>query len=98
MKDNLFIKTLLIIIVALLALNILLPTLSNPPVSYAAKNIEYKVLNLDLIGSENFDNHDPYYPSEHLVEPIEKAFNEYAKEGWEYVGSVKLGGLAIFKR
>jgi len=98
MKSDLFIRNLLIIIVILLALNIILPILSNPATSYAAKNIEYKVLNLDLIGSENFDNHDPYYPSEYLVEPIEKAFNEYAKEGWEYVGSVNLGGLAIFKR
>ena len=96
MKSDLFIRTLLIIIVVLLALNIILPTLSNPPTSYAAKNIEYKVLNLILLERENKDNLDIF--GEYLVEPIEKIFNEYAKDGWEYIGNVYNDTLAIFKR
>jgi hypothetical protein len=43
MKNYLFIRTLLIIIVVLLALNIILPILSNPAPSYAARQIQYKV-------------------------------------------------------
>jgi len=96
MKSDLFIRTLLIITVTLLALNILLPTLANPATSYAAKNIEYKVLNLNLIYPENRDNYDT--SGEYLVEPIEKTFNEYSKEGWEYIGKVYIDGLVIFKR
>ena len=46
MKGDLFIRTLLIIIVVLLALNIVLPILSNPMPSYAARSIQYKVFEL----------------------------------------------------
>ena len=96
MKDNLFIRTLLIIIVTLLALNILLPTLSNSPTSYAAKSIEYKVINLRLIIEENFDNFDIF--GEYLEEPIEKIFNEYGKEGWEFINELTATNFLIFKR
>lgn len=96
MKGDLFIRNLLIIIVILLALNIILPILSNPPTSYAAKNIEYKVINLNLIIRENKDNLDIF--GKYLVEPVEKIFNEYAKEGWEFIGEIPRIGLLIFKR
>jgi len=96
MKADLFIRNLLIIIVILLALNIILPILSSPPISYAAKNIEYKALNPNLIIRENRDNFDIF--GEYLVEPIEKIFNEYGKEGWEFIGGTLVGGLVIFKR
>ncbi len=96
MKADLFIRNLLIIIVILLALNIILPILSSPPISYAAKNIEYKALNPSLIIRENRDNFDIF--GEYLVEPIEKIFNEYGKEGWEFIGETLVGGLVIFKR
>ena len=96
MKADLFIRNLLIIIVILLALNIILPILSSPPISYAAKNIEYKALNPNLIIRENRDNFDIF--GEYLVEPIEKIFNEYGKEGWEFIGETPVGGLVIFKR
>jgi len=46
MKGDLFIRTLLIIIVVLLALNIVLPILSNPMPSYAARSIQYKVFEM----------------------------------------------------
>jgi len=97
MKDNLFIKILLIIIVILLALNILLPTLSNPPTSYAAKNIEYKVIDvytqLMALGSCSDE-----YNKDRLAGLTEKLFNDFAKEGWEYIDSVNHDELAIFKR
>ena len=83
MKGDLFIRNILIIIVILLALNILLPTLSNSPTSYAAKNIEYKVIEF----------HE--FPS---VESYEKLFNEYGKESWEFVVVDQLFGFYIFKR
>ena len=43
MKGDLFIRISLIIIVVLLALNIVMPILSNPMPSYAARSIQYKV-------------------------------------------------------
>ena len=43
MKGDLFIRISLIIIVVLLALNIILPILSNSTFSYAARVIQYKV-------------------------------------------------------
>jgi len=43
MKESRFTKVLLIIIIVLLALNIVLPILSNPMPSYAARLIQYKV-------------------------------------------------------
>jgi hypothetical protein len=88
MKGDLFIRNLLIIIVTLLALNIILPILSNPATSYAAKNIEYKVISITDL---------PYDPNKgYLAEPTEKIFNEYGKEGWECIDDVM--GLVIFKR
>jgi len=89
MKSDLFIRNLLIIIVILLALNIILPILSNPPTSYAAKNIEYKVLwSQDIsCGAEE----------EYFFHCMEKTFNEYAKEGWEYIDNVA-GTYYLFKR
>jgi len=89
MKSDLFIRALLIIIVILFALNILLPTLSNPPTSYAEKNIEYKVIYFD-------SRKEAANPGE-----IEKIFSEYGKKGWEYTGHIILWStnkVLIFKR
>ncbi len=44
MKESRFTKVLLIIIGVLLSLNLVVLLLSNPPSSYAAKNIQYKVI------------------------------------------------------
>ena len=71
MKFDLFTKISLIIIVVLLALNIILPILSSPTPSYAAKNIQYKVINYEEAGGK---------------ESFEKLLNEYGKEGWELIG------------
>jgi len=90
MKDDLFIRTLLIIIVTLLALNIILPILSNPPTSYAAKNIEYKVISIADLPHDSRGNY--------FTEPTEKLFNEYGKEGWEYIGDIILPNFVVFKR
>ena len=93
MKSDLFIRTLLIIIVVLLALNILLPTLSNPSTSYAAGSIQYKVgcIGIGVMGLKT-DN-------------LEKLINEYIKEGWDpisinIVSMERLGGMAyvVFKK
>jgi len=90
MKSDLFIRNLLIIIVILLALNVILPILYTPPTSYAAKNIEYKVIDVDELP---YDKYEGY-----LAEPTEKLFNEYGKEGWEYIPMTTGFGLVIFKR
>jgi len=98
MKGDLFIRTLLIIIVTLLALNIILPILSNPPTSYAAKNIEYKVIRISELPP--CENEPPGYTKESAGQ-IEKIFSEYGKEGWEYIGQITIWGtgfLLIFKR
>ncbi|MBU4350694.1 DUF4177 domain-containing protein [bacterium] len=88
MKGDLFIRTLLIIIVVLLALNIVLPILSNPMPSYAARPIQYKVCKMmDPLAWE--------------IEDIEKILNECGKEGWELIieGYSGLGrAIFIFKR
>ena len=97
MKSDLFIRNLSIIIVILLALNIILPTLSNPATSYAAKNIEYKVVSIDGCMSELESYYDEH-AKDHWAGLTEKLFNEYAKEGWECIGSVSKGELAVFKR
>ena len=47
-KFDLFTKISLIIIVALLALNIILPILSSLTPSYAEKNIQYKVISYEV--------------------------------------------------
>ena len=88
MKGNLFIRSLLIIIVILLALNILLPILSTPPISYAAKNIEYKITDLDAPDLRE---------RMQTFQQIEIFFNELGKEGWEYIGNVGIS-VMIFKR
>jgi hypothetical protein len=83
MKFDLFTKISLIIIVVLLALNIILPILSSPAPSYAAKSIQYKVIDYAKVpNKENF----------------EKLFNEYGKEGWEFVAFEWNWGLCVFKR
>lgn len=84
MKESRFTKVLLIIIGVLLSLNLVVLLLSNPPSSYAAKNIQYKVINSEKVSRDK--------------ENFEKLFNEYGKEGWEFVG-LELGrGFYVFKR
>lgn len=73
MKCDLFIKISLIIIVVLLALNIILPILSSPVPSYAAKNIQYKAINYEEVRGKG---------------SFEKLLNEYGEEGWELIGLV----------
>jgi len=84
MKENRFFKVVLIIIGVLLSLNLVVLLLSNPPTSYAAKNIQYKVINCEGVqyDKENF----------------EKLFNGYGKEGWEFVALEVGRGFYIFKR
>jgi len=93
MKSDLFIRNLLIIIAILLALNIMMPILSNPATSYAASSIQYKVgcIGIGVMGLKT-DN-------------LEKLINEYIKEGWDpisinIVSMEKLGGMAyvVFKK
>jgi len=84
MKGDLFTRTLLIIIVTLLALNIILPILSNPATSYAAKNIEYKVI--------TFGSTKPNAAQTEIL------FNEFGKEGWEFIQIEPFSTLMIFKR
>ena len=92
MKSDLFIRNLLIIIVTLLALNIILPIFSSPPASHAAKNIEYKVLDVSKLPM------DPNNKEKFSAELTEKLFNEYGKEGWEYIPLTTFFNLVIFKR
>ena len=90
MKSGLFIRNLLIIIVILLALNIILPLLSNPAPSYAANSIQYKVVSIVTGTIFNLKTDD-----------LEKLLNEYSKEDWEPINinyvEAKLGfGGKIF--
>ena len=84
MKCDLFIKISLIMIVVLFALGIILPILSSSAPSYAAKNIQYKVINSEEVPRDK--------------ENFEKLFNEYGKEGWEFVAFDMAWGFYIFKR
>ena len=84
MKENRFIKVVLIIIGVLLSLNLIVLLLSNPTPSYAAKSIQYKVVRSEEVPRDE--------------ENFEKLFNEYGKEGWEFVGFELQWGLYIFKR
>ena len=84
MKGNLFIRNLLIVIAILLALNIILPLLSNPPTSYATKNIEYKIFPLNDVPEDK--------------ESFEKFLNENGKEGWEFTSMTFGSPFLIFKR
>jgi hypothetical protein len=95
MKGDIFIRNLLIIIVILLALNIILPILSNPATSYAANSIQYKVDSIvtGTIGALKTND-------------LEKLLNEYSKEGWNPISinyveaKMGLGGkvLVVFKK
>lgn len=84
MRESRFTKVLLIIIGVLLSLNLVALLLSNPPTSYAAKNIQYKVINCEGV---------PYDKAN-----FEKLFNGYGKEGWEFVALEVGRGFYIFKR
>ena len=75
-----------------MALDIILPILPNPATSYAAKNIEYKVLDISKLPI------DPNNKDKFSAELTEKLFNEYGKEGWEYIPITTFLGLVIFKR
>ena len=74
-----------------MALNIILPIILSPVPSYAAKNIEYKVISIGELPR------DPETGS-CLAGPLEKLFNEYGKEGWEFVAFDLQWGFYIFKR
>jgi len=94
-KSNLFIRTLLIIIVILLALNIMIPLLSNPATSHAAGSMQYKVDSIVTGTIFNLKTDD-----------LEKLLNEYSKEGWEPINinyveaKLGLGGkiFVVFKK
>jgi len=84
MKESQFTKVLLMIIIVLLSLNLIVLLLSNPKPSYAAKSIQYKVVRGEEVSSKK--------------ENFEKLFNEYGKEGWEFVAFDMAWGFYIFKR
>jgi len=93
MKRDPFVRVLLIIIATLLALNIMLPKLSNPEISYAANSVEYKVETTDAgkIGVLK-------------TSKLEDLLNEYSMKGWEAISinivEIGLGGkaLVVFKK
>jgi hypothetical protein len=93
MKSDSFIRILLILIATLLALNIIIPMLSIPEISYAANSMQYKVDSVDLgkVGILKTSG-------------LEKLLNEYSKEGWETISvnvvAIGLGGkaLVVFKK
>ena len=68
----------------MLALNIILSLPSSRAPSYAAKSIQCKVVRGEEVPRDK--------------ENFEKLFNEYGKEGWEFVASDLQWGLYIFKR
>ncbi len=99
MKNDSSIKVLLIIITTLLALNLMIPIFSNPEISYAAKNVEYKIVYKNDESKYNrllVISQDDYNRMSEKITRDEKILNELGKEGWEliYVGSA----LLIFKR
>lgn len=65
-------------------LNLIVLLLSNPKPSYAAKSIQYRVIRGEEASSKK--------------ENFEKLFNEYGKEGWEFVAHELQRGFYIFKR
>lgn len=93
MKSDPFVRVLLIIIATLLALNIMLPKLSNPEISHAANSVEYKVETTDAgkIGVLK-------------TSKLEDLLNEYSMKGWEAISinivEIGLGGkaLVVFKK
>jgi hypothetical protein len=84
MKSGLFVKNLLIIITILLALNMILFSMSNSTTSYAAKNVEYKIID---VKNKVLD-----------VPQMEIFFNELGKEGWELIQVDPYFWIIIFKR
>lgn len=84
MKNDSFIKVLLIIITTLLALNLMMLIFSNPEISYAAKNVEYKI----VLAKDMSSLKDP--------PPIDRFLNELGKEGWELI--LIENGVMFFKR
>ena len=91
MKDDRFIKKVLIVIAFLLALNIVLAVLYNSPVSHAAKGFEYKVVEIYEIG---------YGPGESKLNRklLTASLNEYNKEGWELFLWLDGYDTVVFKR
>ena len=71
MKNDSFIRMLLIVTVSLLVFNVFMLSIYHAPASYAAKNVEYK-----LIDTMNMVRDIPQ---------MEMFFNELGKEGWELV-------------
>jgi len=67
-----------------MSLNLVVLLLSNPPSSHAAKSIQYKVINIEEVPRDK--------------ENFEKLFNEYGKEGWEFVALELQWGFYVFKR
>jgi len=86
MKNDLFIKKLLLVIACLLALNILLTVFYHSPDSFAAKNIEYKIV----------DYYDIFLTDR--IDLLEESLNEYSKEGWELTHMDLSATIMIFKR
>ncbi|MFZ2330426.1 MAG: DUF4177 domain-containing protein [Atribacterota bacterium] len=84
MKDNLSIKIILIIIGIMFGLNLIQFFTPNSQTSYAAKNVEYKVIDAQNMARE--------------VLQIELFLNELGKEGWELVQAEPYAQLMIFKR
>ena len=83
-KFGLFNRVSLILIILLLALNIILLLPSSRAPSYAAKSIQYKVIRGEKVSGKK--------------ENFEKLFNEYGKEGWEFITFDLQWGFYIFKR
>jgi len=86
MKDDRFIKKVLLVIALLLALNIVMPILYNLETSFAATVIEYKV----------FDVREGEVPDD--PEGFEKFLNEQGREGWEYFGVTVGVPMIVLKR
>lgn len=90
MKNDLFIKKLLLVIACLMALNILLTVFYHSPDSYAAKNFEYKVVGY----------YDIFLTSGGTInrDLLEESLNEYNKEGWELAFHLDLSKTFVFRR
>jgi hypothetical protein len=92
MKNDSFIRILLIVIAVLLGLNVILPRVTHPAVSFAKNSTEYKVDRIGVL----FDL---------KTNDLEKMLNKYSKEGWEpidinYVLTQNKGLIAyvVFKK
>ncbi len=80
----------------------MMPIFSNPEISYAAKNVEYKIANrakiyeeggwmLDIDYGDYMDNRDL-----EKIKGDEKVLNELGKEGWELIWIER--EIMVFKR